>query len=55
MNAKDKEEILKNFTNKISKAKNLRIKNWLNIKLKFQIDSQRAYDLNNINKEEEHK
>jgi peptidyl-prolyl cis-trans isomerase SDCCAG10 len=55
LNAKDKEEILKNFTNKISKAKNLRIKNWLNIKLKFQIDSQRAYDLNNINKEEEHK
>ena len=55
LNAKDKEEILKNFTNKISKAKNLRIKNWLNIKLKFQIDSQRAYDLNNINKEEDHK
>ena len=55
LNVKDKEEILKNFTNKINKAKNLRIKNWLNIKLKFQIDSQRAYDLNNINKEEEHK
>ncbi len=55
LNVKDKEEILKNFTNKISKAKNLRIKNWLNIKLKFQIDSQRAYDLNNINKEEDHK
>ena len=55
LNVKDKEEILKNFSNKINKAKNLRIKNWLNIKLKFQIDSQRAYDLNNINKEEEHK
>ena len=55
LNVKDKEEILKNFTNKINKAKNLRIKNWLNIKLKFQIDSQRAYDLNNINKEDEHK